>query len=127
MFAKAAVATNYRGLPLCCPHAAFLMGRAAIRPDVCPWPTAEALGELVCVVISPHPVVGVILEWFWPLIKLLAHCQVCATYLDVFLRRVCWREQVVWRMQGQSIWCMQDKVFAGLLQEGNLHSTRKTA
>ena len=54
----------------------MLVGGAAVRPDVCPQPTAGSTVRLVCTLSSPLPGAGLTLEWCG-LSGLLAHCQAC--------------------------------------------------
>ena len=63
------------------------MGSEVI-PDICPQPTTGTTVGLVCVVSSPFTRVGISLEWYCPLSRLLALCQASATALDCLLPRV---------------------------------------
>ena len=49
----------------------MLVGRAAVRLDVCPQPTTGAAVRLVCTVSSPLPGAGLTMEW----------CAPCGGYL----------------------------------------------
>ena len=44
----------------------MLVGRATVRPDVCPQPTTGATGRLVCTFPSLLPVAGLSVEWCGP-------------------------------------------------------------
>ena len=44
----------------------MLVGGAAVRPDVCPQPTAGATVRLVCTLSSPLPGAGLTVEWCGP-------------------------------------------------------------
>ena len=43
-----------------------MVGGAAVRPDVCPQPTAGATARLVCSLSSPLPGAGLTVEWCGP-------------------------------------------------------------
>ena len=44
----------------------MLVGRAAVRPNVCPQPTAGATVRLVCTLSSPLPGAGLTMGWCGP-------------------------------------------------------------
>ena len=54
-----------------------MVGEAAVRPDVCPQPTAGATVILVCTLSSPSPRGRTHCVVVWPLSGLLAHFQAC--------------------------------------------------
>ena len=49
----------------------MLVGEAAVRPDVCPQPTAGATVRLVCTLSSPLPGAGLTVEWCGPCLDYL--------------------------------------------------------
>ena len=61
-----AVAPNCRTLPLCCWEKLVLVGKAAVRPDVCPQPTTGTTVRLVCTLSCPLPGAGLTVKWCGP-------------------------------------------------------------
>lgn len=63
----------------------------AVRSDVCPQPTAGAKVEHFVWLSFLLPGAGVILEWCWPISRLLVYFHACDATLDGFLLRSGWR------------------------------------
>lgn len=94
VFASGTVTLNAGSFSSFVPEKLPFVGGTCSQTAFCPQPTLGTQSDLFVWLSFPLCVVRVTLQWCWPLLGLLAHCQGCGTTWDGLRARVYWRKWV---------------------------------